>query len=92
MAKKRKGLSSIKVRSSILGHQVFKSFDKDVIVSLRTKCPDKWLCVDLETADVWRKKDGAVFRRASAIDLVELIECVRIQIQDKFEKGKLEKN
>lgn len=33
-------------------------------LSIRTRCPGKWLFVDLETGDVWHHRDGG-FRQVT---------------------------
>jgi hypothetical protein len=41
---RRKLVTGYAVQDSSLGKQTF---------SIHTKCPDKWLLVDLETGDIW---------------------------------------
>jgi hypothetical protein len=35
-----------------------ESQDKELRMSISSKCPAKWLFVDLETGDVWHHREG----------------------------------
>ena len=43
----------LKIRELITGEQA-KDFDKAVDLTVHTKCPEKWLLVDLETGQMYR--------------------------------------
>lgn len=42
-----------------------------VTLPLESRCPEKWLAVDLQTGDIWRR-GGEGWRRATAEQLAEL--------------------
>ena len=43
----------MKNRNSYTNELVFKNLDKSVKMIIDSKCPDKWIFVDLETGDIW---------------------------------------
>lgn len=38
---------------TLRGGRVVPEQEENVMLALKTKCPDKWVVVDLETGDVW---------------------------------------
>lgn len=48
----------MKKRLLITGKLV-KEMDKEFSMTISSKCPDKWLFVDLEHFNVWHKKESA---------------------------------
>lgn len=54
-------------------------YSREVPLTIKSMCPDKWLFVDLETGDVWRKrenefdmKSGCFWRHVNKKELKEL--------------------
>ena len=78
--KKRTLLSGRKVRQSC--------HEWDMTIS--SKCPDKWLFVDLETGDIWHVRDGAekqdatFWRRANVDELEEFSSVLKIALKNKL--------
>jgi hypothetical protein len=59
--------------------RIVAQFDKEIAMTISSQCPDKWLFVDLETGDVWHKREGkfdmgqgSFWRHATAKELQEL--------------------
>lgn len=54
------------------------SQDKELRMTISSKCPAKWLFVDLETGDVWHHREGhkegeyPFWRQAKAKEIKEL--------------------
>lgn len=55
-----------------------KSQDEELRMTIASKCPDKWLFVDLETGDIWHHRKGykegehPFWRSATAKEIKEL--------------------
>ena len=52
-----------------------KEEPKSVVV-IDSKCPEKWVCVDLETTDTWIMENGH-HRRPNAIEVKEAIKILK---------------
>ena len=68
-----------KTRKLIDGKLV-KEFPKEFLMTISSKCPDKWLFVDLEYCDVWHRgekaksqKDYPFWRSATKEDIQALV-------------------
>ena len=72
-----------KKRSLQSGREV-KSQDEELHMTIASKCPAKWLFVDLETGDVWHHREGTkendvtFWRRANTIEIKELFQKLRV--------------
>lgn len=64
-----------------------KDFPEEVSLTILSKCPDKWLFVDLETCDVWHRREppkrvGGFWRGAREKELKELISVALTELRN----------
>lgn len=48
----------------------------EVVIPIRTKCPEKWVMVDMETGQMWGH-DGVEFRHLTALQASDVAEVAR---------------
>jgi len=79
----------IRARTLRSGRTV-KENDESMKLTIDTKCPDKWLFVDLESGNVWHKREGETelnghfWRRATEEEMTELEELVSDHFADQL--------
>lgn len=64
----------MEMRRLASGREV-KVLDKEIPI-ITTKCPEKWICVDLETRDTWILEDGH-YRRPNPQEKKEAIKIIK---------------
>mgnify|MGYP000340672145 FL=1 len=53
-------------RNSYTNKLSFENADESVKMTIDSKCPDKWLFVDLETGDIWHYSPMGRYKMYSA--------------------------
>ena len=87
-----KKASKIKMRILRSGRNVPEQ-KNEFPLTISSKCPDKWLFVDLETGDVWHVRPDAMhnkssfWRKASFVELKELKLVTRQELRLALKQG-----
>jgi len=74
-----KSIQITKIRVLQSGRQV-PQINKEIAMTISSKCPEKWLFVDVETGDVWhirenefnQRKNYGFWRHATKTEIKEL--------------------
>lgn len=66
-------------RQLLPSRRTIACLEKPVDVTLTTRCPAKWVMVDMETGDFWRN-DGQQFHRLSTQETSEVLDVARMSI------------
>lgn len=45
--------------------RIVSQLNKEISMTISSKCPDKWLFVDTETGDVWHIREGELNQKKS---------------------------
>jgi hypothetical protein len=61
-----------KERRSMSGKIAFEEVAEPVDITLNSRCPTKWLAVDMETGEIWHAHPDSRFRRATQKFIEEL--------------------
>lgn len=87
----------MKLRTLKSGRKV-KSRDKEFDMTISSKCPDKWLFVDLETGNVWHRRNDAknpqdanFWRGATKVELKDLVKVAKAELKNSEEWEKKHK-
>jgi len=64
---------TLNLRKLNSGRTVEESLKQEIVIE--SKCPKKWVCIDLETRDVWVKDEK--FRRPNLVETKEAMKILK---------------